>query len=618
MTLGYHDPADQYHYAAGFAASPFDPVAAVRSAQQTAGRVQGQVQSARQQVQQATGIDPLRPPTSVSQAGRQVRQHVTRQVRRQAEREAKKVGMRVGREVAQRVGGAQAQKIVGETLKNMKLPAGAASAIVIPREASAEAVRDAAIEGGIRYAESAIQKKTGLPIRLPRKPNLKEIERSITGLLPGDAEEAIDLGVNIGIQAASGALASLIAGAAIGSTIPGLGTVIGIGMALGYQALKSALKEKPAPGQRLCTGRQLPCPQVPAMSPIDLLPWIQEQRVTLTQAIAGEKSRRMCGHGPMITCNNALETLGMDIFNVLSGSTGRGSTRGYAKSTVKVMGLYEVLQTIPRYERAAPMRVTYIDPKKPRINIRGRSVLQRVQVKGNTGEKIETILNWLRFRKKELEQLVAQANNMEKLTPNQLSGIHWTLITELKNAGQQYALNPNNNTKQWLATLANYTRRWEKANAAIRERIFKRAEEGKKRAAARAGDVGWQQRHKRQQLQFLCSDGNQKACADLRAMGPVSAAERATRTARPAPTRPAPARPAPARPDPQLYRRCYTLVTELVKKNPRAQKCLTRSDLDQLTKICMMAHGPTPKVTPQRALALMATYADNVCKRKGL
>ena len=83
--------------------------------------------AARSFIQQQTGVPvPSQIPTSAGQVrkmGEQfVRQQVqqqTRQVRRQIEREAQKAGMRVAKEVGKRVGAGEAQKIIGDTLKNM-------------------------------------------------------------------------------------------------------------------------------------------------------------------------------------------------------------------------------------------------------------------------------------------------------------------------------------------------------------------------------------------------------------------------------------------------------------------------------------------------------------------
>lgn len=108
-------------------------------------------------------------------------------------------------------------------------------------------VRDAAINGGITYAETALNEAIDLPVRvrLPRKLTLNELQRSIGFTLPTDLQGGIDLALTLGGQAIAMGVTSLLVGAGVGSVVPGLGTIVGIGVALGISALQSAFKPEP-------------------------------------------------------------------------------------------------------------------------------------------------------------------------------------------------------------------------------------------------------------------------------------------------------------------------------------------------------------------------------------
>jgi hypothetical protein len=619
MTVGYHDAQERYHYEQGFAA---DPRALLQQQAENWARAEAKrrgIPATEKQVKdyasalvqkhlQQQGL-----PTSVA-AGADL-------LKREGQKQLQKHGGKILKEV----GGAEAKKIVDDTLRNMKVPGNIP--VVIPKAATPEAVADAAMNAGSQWTENYLKQQTGLPIPVPRNFTAKELERTITGVIPGDAEEAIDLAVSIGIQYASGALASALAGAAIGSAIPGLGTVIGIGMALGYEAFKEALKEPIPPHLKHCTGRQLPCPSVPKLSPIEQLPWIQEQRVTLTRAIAAEQSRSYCGISPMITCDRALSTMGQNSFNVIAGSTGRGSERGYAKSTVKVMGYYEILRTIQLYQKALPLRVATVARGAQKVSVQERSrTVKRWEItrdKGRTGQDIEIVLGWMQRRKAELAQLIATADRMENLSKAQLESLRFTLVPEIAGAARQYAFNPTAGTRQWLATLGAYMRRLEARDQSILQERRVRQQQQTQRFEQRKGDPVAQKKHVLQQLQFQCGQDNAAACREYKriaAGGALTAAQlKQFGGPAPRPASPAPApRPAAPKIDHNLFKRCLKIVTDLVAKNPRASKCLSRTDIDKLTRICVLAYKPQPQITPQKALLLMMQYADNACKARGL
>ncbi len=664
MTLGYHDASERDHYAVGFAATPQPPAGyssfgsggAQRQTEEwvrqeatrrgiTPQQIRGEVESLVRQEAAKHGI-----PLSVDAARDQVEARVRaeaaklgiptsiKEARKIGEREAKKAGLKVGKEVFEKVGGPAAKKLVDDTLKNMKVPGNIP--IVWPKEMSAEGVADAAMDAGAQWTENWLKAQTGFPIPVPRNLTPKELGKAIGGLIPGDAEEALDLAVSIGIQYASSAIASALAGAAIGSAIPGLGTVIGIGMALGYEALKEALKEPIPPHLKICPGRQLECPGVPRMSPIDQIPWVMEQRVRLTGAITAQQSKNYCGVGEMITCDRALANMAQESFNVIAGSTGRGSARGYGKSTPKVMGYYSILRAIGVYEKALPLRLSHVSGKAKRLNLRDRSgnPIKRWEItkeKGRTGQDIEIVLGWMRRRKVELAQLVATGNSIERMSAAQLASFRFTLITELAQAGRQYAFDAENpDTKQWLTTVGQFMIRLQKREDGVLQERKERKVQQTARFEQRKGDPREQIKHVLQQLQFHCGQGNAAACAEHRRIsgggaltaaqlkqfggGAAPARSGPTRAARQAMRRGRVAQPAPrAAPAPRGVKVAETQARHMANawlnnwatQNPAKAPCLTPRTRENLIGLFVAAHVKKTMTVPaatQRIAAILA------------
>jgi hypothetical protein len=577
MTVGYYDAQDRYHYAEGFAVNPVDLLkqqAAARGVPTSTGQAKRAGAQLLQQQLQQRGI-----PTSSRQ--------VQRQLQRQAEKEIRK-GLK-------RVAGPEAEKIKSDVLKAMKLPGNIP--VPLPAEMSVEGVKNAALNAGADYMEKELQRQTGLPIPVPRSLSVKEIERSITGILPADAGEAIELGITIGIQYASSALASVLAGAAIGSAIPGLGTVIGIGMALGVEAIKSALKEPPtvkpckakfpirrvegSPGSFRVAETYRQCPPFPQTSAMGLLPWLARTVVPFRAELKRMDGGALC-HGPVQQCASILMTVSANAYNM-------------SKKTPQVLGYYQLGQLIPQYQAAMQL---------PR---------SRAQ------DDIKLLLPAMLKRQQQLAALIAKADQVERLSARDIASLRWNLVTEFRSAGAQFALDQGPDTRQWLATLGKYMQRLQAREGAVVQERQQRQVQQTARFEQRKGDPKEQVKHVLQQLQMACGQDNAAACREYKriaAGGALTAAQlkQFGGAARPAP-RSAPATP---RIDPNLFKRCHKIVTDLVAKNPRASKCLTRSDIDKLTRICALAYKPQPQITPQKALLLMMQYADNACKARGL
>jgi hypothetical protein len=423
------------------------------------------------------------------------------------------------------------------------------------------------------------------------------------------------MGAQIGIQYASSALAGVIAGATIGSTIPGLGTVIGIGMGLAFQA---AIAPKVHPYQQPCPKPYMRCPItagirggaggsrfLPPESPMDLLPWVAHARVALSVHISRKQMSKYCGKSPDIDC---LLTLGQVARNAYK----------FAENTPQVLGLPQVQEYLKKYRNATRFVGEYYNPKTRRIEPSVGEVGQRF---------IPDILRKLEARERELLPKVALSQRMMQLTPRELSGLHFWLITELRNAAMQATIAPSPQSQQWLTTMKGFMDQWSAANRAITERMRQQQAAGRQRFEQRRTDTGEQKKHVLQQLQFQCGQGNQGACGEYRRIaggGALTAAQlkqfapQGQRGKPPVVSPRQPAKPAPKKPDPKLFAQCYKIVSDLVNKNPRARKCITRSDLHRMAQICTLAYPPFNQITQQQALVKIAQYADAVCKRKGL
>jgi hypothetical protein len=434
---------------------------------------------------------------------------------------------------AENLGKQEAEKLLREQLAKMGVPAGVPFAL--PTELSAQGVADAAYTTAKNYAEQAIQAETGIPIKLPRKLTAKEIGKSIGALIPTDVEGVIDSALTYGAQAAASAVTTLLAGTAIGSVIPGLGTIVGLAAAIGVQAFKKLLKSPPKPYQRKCKTKWT-CPKMPAdLDAFGAIAWASDQTVPLSRALAVEQSQHYCGTGPAMDCWTWLSELRAQALRSVQG-------------TVQGMSLPEVIHAIGKLQRAAT-GYWWFDAGVP-----GYEHLATYKVKwqpySGFSQSIDPLLAELRARMAMLINLVQ--NGERTIEPTRLS---ITLASEMAKAAVQIQNHQTPENIQWFAKLATM-RAGITAREAARIKAMQ-AEQARGRDVAREklagpGGAEAQRRHEEQMAAWLRSERGEAAPAPK----PIAPVMRSapTITMRP-PIKSAPVRPpAPASPWPAWFR----------------------------------------------------------------
>jgi hypothetical protein len=405
-------------------------------------------------------------------------------VQQLGEKEAKKVL----NQYAQKYGKAALEKLVPS---GVKLPGGidvgGAVDMLVSGKVTAEGVKELIYDSTKGSAETFIRGATGLPITLPKDFSLKSIAGSITSLIPTDLNGVIDKGLLVASQAVSGVLTAALAGSAIGSVIPGLGTVVGIGVALGVNALKGALKQKPPPYARKCPTK-VPCPKVPQLSPIELLPWIATQQVAVYQAVASDRKKSYCGSGAAVECTYRLNTLTERVAEILNPSgvhanmLTKGSAADPTKSTAYSLGLPQLQKLIPLYERAPKSRAWY----QSENNRPGYKTIVQLP---NTA--LVTVLAQMKARKSQLDSLVARSKTVSRMDFGPVEAYRMDLGKELNSAIQQAALSPGRETQAWVGTLGEMWKAMVKRQEELRAVNQKRISDAHTKRAQLAKDPNW-------------------------------------------------------------------------------------------------------------------------------
>lgn len=509
---------------------------------------------ARKELSKRVGV-PI--PSKIPTTRKEAEKLIKKEVKKAAKREGKKLAKRAAKEV---LTSQQAQALVGNIAKNY--PSGMPP-VVLPKKLTVGAVHEAAMEAGAQWTENWIKTQTGIPITVPRKLSVNAIEESITGVLPSDAAEAMEMTLTIGAQYAASALVAAATGAAIGSAVPGLGTVVGIGVALGIQALKEEYKEDPVlPRCKV----KYPCPPLPKVSPVELLPVLAVAEQNARNVVATQEKHPRCVGGANY-CAAVFSTISRRSFDVV-------------KNTAPVLGYYQTLNLIPKYQRAANLPLT------------------------RSTQNVRSILSVLTRRRNKLSALVAESSKIEQLSPAKLASLRFKLVTELQSAVRQYEFNQSNDTRQWLATLGRFMQRLIAAEKKTAARRVQERAEGERRFREAMKDPAKQRAHELQILRFQCSEGDQTACAKVREL---------------LKTAPAPPRPAPRKPSPAPVAACNALVAQWRGKLPPAARgCLVPSDLRRVHSLCMRAYGPRKTLTPAQALQSANQVALLACRRKGV
>ena len=406
-------------------------------------------------------------------------------VQQLGEKEAKKVL----NQYAQKYGKAALNKLVPS---GVKLPGGidvgGAVDMLVSGKVTAEGVKELIYDSTKGTAESFIKGATGFPITLPKDLSAKAILGSVTSLIPTDINSAINTGVAIATQAVSGALTAALAGSAIGSVIPGLGTVVGIGVALGVNALRGALKGKPKPYERKCPTK-VPCPEVPQLSAIELLPWIATKQIPIYAAVAKDQKKSYCGKGATVDCATRMMVLTDRVAEILNppgvhaNILTKGTKADPKKATAYMLGLPQLAKLVPKYERAPKSHDWYVSDN-------GRPGYKTIIQVPNAA--LALVLAQMRWRKEFLDAFVKES----KTTPNmrgigETEAFRWKIWAELGKATEQASLDPSKETRDWVATLSEMLKKNLAREAELKAVGQKRIADAHARRAVLAKDPNW-------------------------------------------------------------------------------------------------------------------------------
>jgi hypothetical protein len=321
--------------------------------------------------------------------------------------------------------------------------------IQLPSKLTVSEIEKAAYGTGKKYAEGLIRSKIGVSIELPRKLTVKEISRSVDSLVPDNAREAIDMALTVGSQLAAGAAASALTGVlaatAIGSVVPGLGTLVGLGVGLATVALRGVIvktftKSACELDKSRCKCKTPPgfsCPKPGKRSPVELLPWLAVEQAKLDKI---ELRPALCDVGEVPECKRYLGTLSTLIIP-------------YVGTSIPVMGLPALEKLLPQYEAAAKLARTgagYTHQGDAGGLIKYGWSAQTNSL-GFVTPGVAPPLATMQQRVAKLRDLVARINRVGK--SGDLSSLRWDLSTELNNAAQQYALNQSGDNQQWFVFL---------------------------------------------------------------------------------------------------------------------------------------------------------------------
>jgi hypothetical protein len=329
-----------------------------------------------------------------------------------------------------------------------------------PTDLTLNGVRDAAYNTGRKFVEGKFKAMTGIPLGLPNAPSAKAIKKWADDLVPDDARQAIEMSIDIGLSATTSAVSALLTGAIGGSVIPGLGTVIGIGVGLAVMLLKGVVKDaitEKHSAQQLCKADDALYKKfardvkgMPKLSPLQYVPWVAKKSYDASKAVAEEQHRTKCGRTPYMT---TLRQIGKSSFES-------------AKATVPLLGLPQLDQLIRMYE-SAPKQEYFWD--KGRRQAGGAIVGGTGKVLLGTsaaGYDLTTLLKLMYARKAQLQTLVAQASRVEQLAPNAIAPLRFSLVTEIGRATMLYTLDPQKVTEDWLKQLMGFLARLVRTEAA--------------------------------------------------------------------------------------------------------------------------------------------------------
>lgn len=453
----------------------------------------------------------------------------------------------------EKLGKAQAQALAAKALAEYGVPP---IVLDLPDfELSAEGVRDVAYAAGKEWAEDAIAAEFGYPIELPDRFTAEALVDSLASIIPTDVAGFIDAGIAYGTQVAAGALTTLLAGTAIGSVIPGLGTVVGIAVALSVMAIRGWIE---GPEQAKCETRipkDVPAPFT--MGPIEQMPYTVMRLVYINGLIDKERGtkrgKERCRGGPIVEYAGYLSTL----YTSLSHAS---------EDTPSKLGLPQLAHLIPLYERT---------PKHPYV---------------------VDFLRAMKARQAELQAKMARAARVDTIPIGQLGSVRWDLVTEMRTAGVQLAYAPGPQTEQWFRELA---------QAFARVDAREKAQQAKRKAEIAAGRRRYEAasaeqltEHEKDLLQLRCSDGDEAACQRYRDLASGKA------TAGPA---------ALARLERDVGRGCLAMAVKWANDNPDKAKCLNHSETTWMLELCKQVFLKT--MAPAEGAAKLQEIVTQACAR---
>jgi len=420
-----------------------------------------------------------------------------------AEKFLKEQGRAIIKDAGQKLGVDAAKAYGKEFMKGMKLPGMPAGLdFQLPSKLTVDEIEKAAYNTGKNFAENTIQSKLGVRIELPKKLTIKEISRTVDSLIPDDAAEALNMTASIGLQVAAGAAASalttLATATAIGSAIPGLGSVIGLGVGLAAIALKGTVIA--AFTQTACDRNKAMCkcktppgwrkPDPGKRSPVDMLPWLAQEQTNLRKI---SRTPALCTLGEVPETENWFATLSQLVIP-------------FVGNTIPVMGLPSLERLLPAYIKAASLSRFNTGHQGDAASLIKYGWTAGTNSLGFVTPGVASPLATIQTRVAFLRKLVADANagNLDR----------WSLATELKNAITQYTLNPSSDNERWFVQLGTLFGKLEAAETQKTESAAKRQKAGEQRAAVRFQDSPQISAAVREQLSFLCDGGagDRSAC----------------------------------------------------------------------------------------------------------
>jgi hypothetical protein len=432
-------------------------------------------------------------------------------------------------EAGARLSKTAARNLVTDEIKNMggDLPVGEivnGLDTLLQDGISAEAAGRIAYSATKTYAESTIQSATGYPIPLPDELSVEGIGKAVVGLIPTDIEGLIDTGLAFGAQAAASALTSVLAGAGVGSVIPGLGTVVGLAVGIGVMALKDLIEGEPPPYQVPCTGRVAHDKPPTNMDAFALQLWAltRYQNVAHIYAFKQRTADTETGY-----CQ------GGQISQVLSyyGSIMK-KLYDLSKDTPKVMGWAQVNATIASYEKfIAESKYATVLKDGTRVPASESLDPKLRQVRLFAHMEVPRLLYALKQRKVELAKFLSHGRNVlanVKIDDEgRVSGPHqevhvlrWALVTEMGKAALQAQNQPTAQNKTWFANLTKMYRSMADLEANIRLAAARTMRLGQARARSRltTGTAAQQKAvltaHEAEMMKFELGQCGNKACED--------------------------------------------------------------------------------------------------------